>query len=216
VGGKPDPLALYLELFPLATSIRTWDWDDGDGQLLATEPDETYDFVHSSHCLEHLVDVREGLRNWFRVVRPGGHLIVVVPDEDLYEQGVFPSTFNCDHRHTFTVWKARSWSPASINVFELLMALGAEADILKVERLHGTYRFALPRVDQTMSPVAESAIEFVVRKRESTEIERGGRLPGAVQPSPEVRVHFNQYKADKDTIVNANREHPPFTDTDPL
>jgi hypothetical protein len=31
-----------------------------------------------------------------------------------------------------------------------------------------------------------------------------------------VRVHFNQYKADKDTIVKANPERPPFTDADPL
>ena len=216
VGGKPDPLALYLELFPRATSIRTWDWEDGDAQLLATEGDGIYDFVHSSHCLEHLVDVREGLMNWFRVVKPGGHLIVVIPDEDLYEQGVFPSTFNTDHRHTFTVWKPRSWSPASINVFDVLTALGPEADILKVERLHGTYRFGLPRVDQTLSLVAESAIEFVVRKREATEVEQGGRLPGTVQPSREIRVHFNQYKADKDTIVKANPQKPPFTNPDPL
>jgi hypothetical protein len=27
-----------------------------------------------------------------------------VPDEDLYEQGVFPSTFNADHKWTFTVY----------------------------------------------------------------------------------------------------------------
>lgn len=216
VGGKPDPLALYLELFPLATSIRTWDWEDGDAQLLATEQDESYDFVHSSHCLEHLVDVREGLLNWFRVIRPGGHLVVVVPDEDLYEQGVFPSTFNRDHKHTFTLWKPRSWSPASVNVLELLTALGPEADILKVERLHGTYRFTLPRIDQTMSPIAESAIEFVVRRRVAAEIERGGRLPGTEQPSREIRIHFNQYKADKATVAKANPDQPPFTDADPL
>jgi SAM-dependent methyltransferase len=216
VGGKPDPLALYLELFPRATSIRTWDWEDGDAQFLGSEADATYDFVHSSHCLEHLADPREGLLNWFRVVKPGGHLIVVIPDEDLYEQGVFPSTFNRDHKHTFTLWKPRSWSPASINVLALLQELGPEADILKIECLHGTYRFALPRVDQTMSLAAESAIEFVVRKRMPDEVERGGRLPGDVQPAEEVRIHFNQYKADKETVVRANPDKPPFTNPDPL
>ncbi|MEM1724783.1 MAG: hypothetical protein QXW71_03295 [Thermoplasmata archaeon] len=31
-------------------------------------PNCSYDFVHSSHCLEHLRDPREGLKNWFRIV----------------------------------------------------------------------------------------------------------------------------------------------------
>ena len=216
IGGKPDPLSLYLELFPRAESVRTWDWEDGDAQFLASEADGTYDFVHSSHCLEHLVDAREGLANWFRVLKPGGHLIVMIPDEDLYEQGVFPSTFNRDHKHTFTMWKPKSWSHASINVLELLQVLGPLADVLKVEQLHGTYRFGLPRVDQTMSPVAESAIEFVVRKRFPIEVERGGRLPGTTQPDQETRIHFNQYKADKDTIMRANPDTPPLTNEDPL
>src|SRR5258706_268998 len=162
VGGKPDPLALYVELFPRVSSVRTWDWEDGDEQFLAGVEDASYDFVHSSHCLEHLVDPRAGIANWFRVLRPGGHLVVIVPDEDLYEQGVFPSIRNRDHKHTFTIWKPESWSPASINLVDLLSTLGPAAELLKIELLHGTYRFGLPRYDQTMSPVAHCAIEFVL------------------------------------------------------
>lgn len=55
--------------------------------------DGKYDYVHSSHCLEHLIDPREGLPYWLREVRPGAYLIVTFPDEDLYEQGIFPRTF---------------------------------------------------------------------------------------------------------------------------
>jgi ubiquinone/menaquinone biosynthesis C-methylase UbiE len=29
--------------------------------------DGSVDFVHSSHCLEHMVDVRETLKNWIRI-----------------------------------------------------------------------------------------------------------------------------------------------------
>ena len=47
------------------------------------------------------------------------HTWRIVPDEDLYEQGVFPSRFNPDHKATFTVAKRRSWSPVSINVLDL-------------------------------------------------------------------------------------------------
>lgn len=216
IGGKPDPLALYLELFPLAKSVRTWDWEDGDAQFLASEADASYDFVHSSHCLEHLVDPRVGLANWFRVVRPGGHLVVTVPDEDLFEQGVFPSTYNKDHKHTFTIWKTGSWSPASINVLDLMPALGPSAEVLKIELLHGTYRFGLPRYDQTLSPVAESAIEFVVRKRPAAEVEARGRLPSGQQPSREMRTHLNQYRDDRGTIVAANPDNPPFMNDKPL
>ena len=48
---------------------------------------------------------------------------LVVPDEDLYEQGVFPSRFNDDHKATFTISKSRSWSAKSINVLELANSL---------------------------------------------------------------------------------------------
>ena len=163
IGGKPDPLALYVELFPLMTSVRTWDLEDGDAQYLDGIPDGALDFVHSSHCLEHLVDPRTGLHNWFRVLKPGGHLVVTVPDEDLYEQGVFPSTFNRDHKWTFTIHKRASWSPRSINVLELLAGLDDTAQVLRVQLLTAGFRESLPRFDQTLTPVGECGIEFVVR-----------------------------------------------------
>src|SRR3546814_15547357 len=94
IGGAPDPLFLYEELFPRMEEVRVWDVADGDGQLMEGVADESYDFVHSSHCLEHLRDPEEGLRNWFRILKPGGQLIVTVPDEDLYEQGIFPHAYN--------------------------------------------------------------------------------------------------------------------------
>src|SRR3546814_4982447 len=78
IGGKPDPLSLYLEFFPLMTSCRVWDWEDGDAQDLAGVPEESLDFVHSSHCLEHLREPKAGLAAWFRALRPGGFLVVTI------------------------------------------------------------------------------------------------------------------------------------------
>ncbi len=208
IGGKPDPLALYRELFPRMGMVRTWDWEDGDAQLLAGVPDDSLDFVHSSHCLEHLVDPVAGLASWFRVLKPGGHLVVTVPDEDLYEQGRFPSTFNRDHKWTFTIHKQASWSDRSLNVLSLLQSLGPEARVIKVELLIATYRFGLPRYDQTLTPVGECGIEFVVRKGGWGEPARAG----AEQPAREVRLHLNQYRADLATLKGANASRPPFTD----
>jgi SAM-dependent methyltransferase len=167
IGGKPDPLAQYVGAFRLMLSVRTWDLEDGDAQYLAGVADNSLDFVHSSHCLEHMVDVNEALRNWIRVLKPNGHLIVTIPDEDLYEQGAWPSQRNFDHKWTFTLAKASSWSPRSINVVDLAKTF---ADQLELERLSLQRDFYRPEirdvlVDQTLTPVAECSIEWVARKR---------------------------------------------------
>lgn len=210
IGGKPDPLVLYAELFPRIETVRTWDLEDGDAQFLQGIPDASLDFVHSSHCLEHLHEPNTGLAHWFRVIKPGGYLIVTVPDEDLYEQGVFPSTFNRDHKWTFTIHKAQSWCSRSINVIELLTGLGPAAQIVKIELLLATYRFSLPRYDQTLTPIGESGIEFVVRKRTAEEVHRHGLHSPGSQPEREVRLHLNQYRDDHTSMKAANIHGAPF------
>jgi SAM-dependent methyltransferase len=216
IGAKPDPLVLYRELFRGIRSVRSWDLDDGDAQLLKGIPDNTYDFVHSSHCLEHLHDPGDGLHNWLRVVKPGGHLIFTVPDEDLYEQGQFPSTFNVDHKWTFTIFKSLSWHDRSINLFTLVTELGPEAQIIKIELLDSTFRYELPRFDQTLTPVGECGIEVVLRKRPPDEMRDRGRRPKTGEIPREIRIHLNQYRDDMRTLKNTNLEAPPFTNDRPL
>jgi SAM-dependent methyltransferase len=213
IGGKPDPLSLYAEFFPLMTGCRVWDWEDGDAQDLTGVAPDSLDFIHSSHCLEHLRDPRIGLATWLKALKPGGFLIVTVPDEDLYEQGAFPpSDFNRDHKWSFTINKARSWSGKSINVLDLLAGLGGEADIEKLALLNSTYRYGLPRYDQTLTPIGESGIEFVVRKRSAAELSAGGLARDTVQPSPADRRHFNQYRADHARMKADAQTRPPFED----
>lgn len=217
IGGKPDPLCLYAELFCRMGSVMTWDWENGDAQYLESAEDSSFDFVHSSHCLEHLVDPRQGLINWVRVTRPGGHLIITVPDEDLYEQGVWPSTFNRDHKWTFTIFKQESWSPRSINVLDLVQNLGSAVEVVKLERLVSTYRFDLPRYDQTLSPVGECGIEIVLRKRTDRELANKGDWARTNEPPPlEVLVHLNQHRNDLQTLKAGNNSAPPFSDDTPI
>ena len=213
IGGKPDPLSLYVEFFPLMTACRVWDWEDGDAQDLTGVAEDSLDFVHSSHCLEHLRDPAIGLAAWFAALKPGGFLVITVPDEDLYEQGVFPpSGFNRDHRWSFTIRKARSWSNRSINVLDLLSGLGPAADIEKIALLNSTYRYALPRFDQTLTPIGESGIEFVVRKRSGRELAAGGLVRETKQPPPAARRHFNQYKSDHASMKADAGATAPFED----
>ena len=164
VGGGQDSLALYVELFPLIQNVVIYDAPQGDAQMLSNVDDRSFDFLFSSHCLEHVRNPVEALGNWIRVVKPGGHLVVSIPDEDLYEQGVWPSTFNSDHKMTFTLCKKKSWSPVSINVFELLAYYCDKVKPLSVSTIDHAYRYRLPRLDHTRTPLSESAIEFVLKK----------------------------------------------------
>jgi SAM-dependent methyltransferase len=164
VGGGHDSLALYVELFPLIRNVVIYDAPHGDAQKLANVDDGCFDFLFSSHCLEHVRDPVEALGNWIRVVKPGGHLVIAVPDEDLYEQGVWPSTFNTDHKMTFTLCKKSSWSPVSVNVFNLLAHFCDKVKPISVITTDHAYRSRLPRFDQTATPLSECAIEFVLKK----------------------------------------------------
>ena len=214
IGGLPDPLELYVELFPRIASVRTWDWDDGDAQFMASVSDSAYDFVHSSHCLEHLRDPHEGLQNWVRICKPGGFVVVTLPDEDLYEQGVFPSTFNDDHKWTFTINKHEGWSPSSIRVFELIDGLGDSVAVWRLQLVTRGYRFNLPRYDQTLTPVAESAIEFVLRKRSEADINVGGHARSDIRLAESTTAHLNQYLDDWQAAKSACPN--PFQNSSPL
>ena len=44
--------------------------------------DKHYNFVFSSHCLEHLDDYIGGLMEWKRILKPGGILFLYLPDSD--------------------------------------------------------------------------------------------------------------------------------------
>jgi len=163
VGGGYDGLDQYRYLFPAIKSVRNWDLADGDAQYLTGIPDESFDFVHSSHCLEHMVDAFAALHTWWHVIRPGGYLVLLVPDEDLYEQGIWPSTFSGDHKHTFTIWKDQSWSPVSLNLIDLIQTL-PHARILKMQLLDQTFCYGAKRIDQSTNLVGECAIECVLWK----------------------------------------------------
>jgi SAM-dependent methyltransferase len=213
IGGFPDPLTLYKELFPLVSDIKIWDLQDGDAQFMNGVPSEYFDFVVSSHCLEHLVDPSIGLKNWFRILKPNGYLVVTIPDEDLYEQGYWPSTRNLDHKWTFTVWKPQSWSPKSMNVIDLLVSLGEAVDIRSVHVEDSGFRYKMPNFDQTLTPTAESAIEFIVRKKTLAEIQEFKSLgPDRSAFNEELSVYLNQYVKDARNLKSTNNSEAPFSD----
>jgi SAM-dependent methyltransferase len=76
-----------------------FDPDKAPGRQFVTEasnlqgiPDAQYDFVLSSHCIEHLANPLKGMSEWIRVLKEDGLLVLVVPHKD----GTF------DHRRPVT------------------------------------------------------------------------------------------------------------------
>ena len=57
--------------------------------------DNTYDFVLSCHSLEHVANPLKAVDEWKRVVRPGGHVLLVLPNKDA----------NFDHRRPTTTFE---------------------------------------------------------------------------------------------------------------
>ncbi len=108
---------------PVLPNVKRFDMEDGDANIISQFIKEQFDFVYASHCLEHMHEPRKAILEWWKLVKVGGYLFFMVPEEDLYEQGVFPSRFNPDHKATFTISKTKSWSPISINVLDLAQSL---------------------------------------------------------------------------------------------
>ena len=123
-----------------------FDQQHGDANLIdvVREPG-SYDCVYSSHCLEHMHDPVDALARWWRLVMSSGFLIIVVPDEDLYEQGVWPSRFNSDHKATFRLGREDSWSPCSYDIVELVANLSG-AKVISAEVQDQGYDHTMKRI----------------------------------------------------------------------
>jgi len=61
---------------------------------------ETLNFVYSSHLLEDYLDWEPVIREWLRVLRPNGYLIILIPDKELWGAAIKAGQSpNCSHRH---------------------------------------------------------------------------------------------------------------------
>lgn len=61
------------------------------------------DYVYSSHCLEHISDYKNAIQDWYRVTNIGGHIIIVVPHQFLYEKKkTLGSHWNSDHKRFYS------------------------------------------------------------------------------------------------------------------
>lgn len=77
------------------------DYPGYDGLYLPFD-DESQDYIFSSHCLEHMSDPYKVIKEWYRVLKIGGHMVITVPHQFLYERKLkLPSKWNGGHRRFY-------------------------------------------------------------------------------------------------------------------
>lgn len=103
VGPGDDPL-----VWPEA-QVTPFDKKEGD----ANKIDEYFNHplqnmptcIHGSQVMEHLHHPADFINRCLTILRPGGWIVMTVPDFDLYEKRHFPSKFNPDHKTTWSLWR---------------------------------------------------------------------------------------------------------------
>lgn len=150
-------------VFPTITSVRPYDLQDGDAQLCENVASNSLDFVYSSHCLEHMRDPVESLKNWIRICKPNGYVIFAVPHEIYYEKNCWPSKFNSDHKWSFRMERATTM-PKSVNIFDLLAHFSGLIEETSVDLLL-RLDYTKFHEDQTLgSGICQ--IEVILKKKE--------------------------------------------------
>lgn len=148
---------------PINQTFRQWDerikWC-GDATLMSGIPSNAFHTVYTSHVLEHLQEPQKAIRRWYEITRPGGHLIIIVPHRDLYEQKTeLPSRFNGDHKHFWLPEKGEY--PWTRGLKEEVLAALPNANIVSLRVLDEDY---IPSGEDLDHPMGEYSIEVILRK----------------------------------------------------
>jgi len=92
VGASGSAIDLHLDL--------------SSNDSLAMFSDNFFDYVFSAHCLEDFYATEAVLRQWWRVIRPGGHLLIYTPDPDYYPR---IGTDGCNPTHKRDLYWQDVW-----------------------------------------------------------------------------------------------------------
>lgn len=146
---------------PITEDCARWDrvLGHGDATLMEGVEPHRYNWLYSSHLLEHLSDPCAALRRWWQLLRPSGNLILFVPHRDLYEKRrVLPSRFNSDHK--FFLLPDRDDPPHTLSLARLLGETTPGGRLLYIRTCDEGHTITDPERHSD----GEYSIEAVVRK----------------------------------------------------
>jgi SAM-dependent methyltransferase len=136
--------------YPFGAQVRA------SGDRLEWLTDSSLDYVFSSHCLEHFPDTESVLREWARVIRKGGYLVLLLPHRDYYPVVGTPGA-NPDHKHDFT--------PADISALIRKMASLSILSIDTIRRKLEDHRLAKAEAGKYGHLSLNFSFEVVAQKR---------------------------------------------------
>ena len=143
----------------IAENCRGYDFEQGNAQRLRNVRGEQFDFVYSSHTLEHMEDPAVALKNWWRVLKKGGYLILYIPHRDLYEKKTaLPSRWSNDHKHFFVIEKNEGSD--TIGLKQLIASALASFEIVYIKECSEGHTVTAPDLPSD----GEYSIEAVIKK----------------------------------------------------
>lgn len=182
---------------------------------LETVASQCMDFVFSSHTLEHMVDVRATLKEWWRVLKQGGHLVLYLPHKEYYPNIGQPGS-NPDHKHDFLPQDVIDQMPDGWDLLERQERNGGMeySFLLVFKKLNGKARlesWRLPKPEKTACVVRygaygdlmQSSSVWAMLKKQGYHVTVFSSPPGADiiahDPNIDRLVLF-----DKDQVPNGN------------
>lgn len=144
------------ELYDGITEFKGWDAYDGDANTM--QGCRNYDCVHSSHSLEHMHDPYVTLQRWIDLANK--YIVLILPDEEMYERNTWPSEHNMDHKVSFR-FGGTSKLPKSIDVKHLVAQM-KNVKVISMKRI--TEGFDPKDLEDQTSKGIECAIEVILEK----------------------------------------------------
>lgn len=92
--------------------------------------DESYDFLLSSHCLEHIANPLKALAEWMRILKHGAYLLIIVPDKRLTFDHLRPVT---PFRHILNDFEQNTGEDDLSHLPEVVRLHDAKLDLLSKE-----------------------------------------------------------------------------------
>lgn len=166
VGSGDDPLS--QNDWPDAAVIP-FDTPQGDANKIDEYyKEDFFDCVHGSQVMEHMRAAGDFFTRCLKITKPGGWVIMTIPDYDLYEHQAFPSKYNGDHKSTWSLWRrTRDGKGYHVHVPTFVKRLRELGHAANCRLITTNYDYMDQDVDQTFNydDGVECFIEIVCQKK---------------------------------------------------